>query len=125
MRASNSHRRILNIVRRIHPYNSSQERPRPKRATTQRSNMFRRCRRRIDGRRVVHARRECEGAVCLNRVADGDDRGLYAVVALVRGAFEVAGRGSAATYEKEPFGQEARCGGEEEGHGWPIVCGCV
>ncbi|KAH6364904.1 hypothetical protein HBI34_158810 [Parastagonospora nodorum] len=54
-----------------------QERPRPKRPTTQRSNMFRR----------------------------------------FRGAFEDLGRGSAATYEKEPFGQEARRGGEEEGHG--------
>ncbi|KAH3951871.1 hypothetical protein HBH98_067160 [Parastagonospora nodorum] len=55
---------ILNIVRRIHPYDRSQE---------------------------------------------------------LRGAFEDWGRGSAATYEKEPFGQEARRGGEEEGHGWMPV----
>lgn len=43
------------------------------------------------------------------------------VVALVRGAFEDLGRGSAATYEKEPFGQETRRGGEEEGHGELLV----
>jgi hypothetical protein len=77
--AQNSHCRILNIVRGIQPYHSSQEGPCSKCATTQCSDVLGGCRRRIDGCGVVHTRRESESTVGLNGVTDGDQGGLHGV----------------------------------------------
>jgi hypothetical protein len=69
---SHLHNRILDIIRRIQPYDRRQECPRPKRAALQRRDVLGRCGRRVDGAGVVDARCELQGAVGLDEVADGD-----------------------------------------------------
>lgn len=71
------HGRVIDIVRRVQAYQRRKQRPRAKRARRQCRDVLGDYGGRINGRGVVDARGEGQGAVGLDAVSDGYYRDLF------------------------------------------------